>query len=182
MNTVLANRTDCITLVLDDVHDPHNVAAVLRSADAFGVSRVHAVEGGASVRISNRVARGTQNWVELCRYRNRETLLERLRQDRVAIWVAAADEKSRPLEAWQPDRHPTAFVFGNEHRGVDPFWREHADEIFAIPMVGMVESLNISVACAVTLHAVRTRLERSAIDWRLTDERRQEILQHWTAQ
>lgn len=182
MRHVANLRTNYVTVLLDDVHDPHNVAAVLRSADAFGVRDVHAVEQHQRIRVSRRVARGTDCWVNLFRYPSAEIALDVLRSQGFAVWVAAGEAGSGTLAEWT-GVSPTVFVFGNEHAGVRPEIRMRADRLFAIPMAGMVESLNISVACAVTLQHARQQLEtRRLVDHKeycLTPDEQTELLRHW---
>jgi len=182
MTEVARQRTDYVTLLLDGVHDPHNVAAVLRSADAFGLTRVYAAATDQPIEISNKVARGAQRWVELIQAPAGQPLRERLRAQGMQFWVAAQHRDGCSLHAWRPDR-PTAFVFGNEHRGVAPAWLDAADRIFEVPMVGMVESLNISVACAVTLARVRRVLETSHdVDWRLDAQAQADLIARWNGE
>ena len=178
MQAVAEQRSNFITVLLDDVHDPHNLAAVLRSADAFGVRDVHAVETGARIRISNKIARGTQHWVNLYRYASARTALENLKKQGYAIWIAAASPDSRSLNDWRPDQ-PTAFVFGNEHSGVRPEIAGLADAQFEIPMVGMVESLNVSVATAITLYTARQLLVGASPDRLVSSEEAAELQEYW---
>ncbi len=179
MQAVASKRSSFVTVLLDGVHDPHNIAAVLRSADAFGVRDVHVVESGQQVRISNKVARGTQNWVNLYRYPSATVAGGHLQQQGYQLLVAAAGENGIELNEWMPSQR-TAFVFGNEHAGVREDLRNIADGTFQIDMVGMVESLNISVACAITLRHARTRL---AAEPRLLLDHadRQALVEHWGA-
>lgn len=178
MREVAAKRTRFVTLLLDDVHDPHNLAAVLRSADAFGIADVHAIEQTSRIRISRHVARGAERWVHLYRYASAKVAIEALRQQGYQIWVAAGEARAARLQDW-PGTQPTVFVFGNEHSGVCPQLRALADQCFAVPMVGMVESLNISVACAVTLASVRVKLEASNQNFVLAAGEQQALLQYW---
>lgn len=178
MQAVAARRTRFATLLLDDVHDPHNLAAVLRSADAFGIADVHAIEQKQRIRISRTVARGADRWVQLYRYISAKVAIENLRQQGYQIWVAAGETTAAKLSDWSAAQ-PTAFVFGNEHAGVRSELRDLADCCFAVPMVGMVESLNISVACAVTLANVRAKLEANGREFKLDQAAQQALLQQW---
>lgn len=179
MATVAAMRTRFVSVLLAGVHDPHNVAAVLRSADAFGVQDVHAVEAPERLRISNRVARGAARWVDLFRYPAVDVALDFLIARGYAIWAADAGAKSVDLAAWTPAQ-PTVFVFGNEHRGVGDTVRARAHVTFAIPMVGMVESLNVSVACSLTLHHARAQLAACGRDFVLPQAEQAELIRRWT--
>ena len=149
---VVRNRTDGLVLVLDCIADPHNASAVLRSADAFGVQTVHVIVGEYGFRASRGVSKGTHRWLDVVRYQNAEACARRLKQDGYAIYVAAMGADTTPEDLRDTPR--LAVVFGNEHRGVSPEMRSLADGTFAIPMRGFVESLNISVAAAITLQTL----------------------------
>lgn len=166
---VVGARTDDLVLVLDRILDPHNSSAVLRSADAFGVQTVHVIVGEQGFRASRGVSKGTQRWLDVSRYEDAEACARRLKRDGYSIYVAAmsGDTQLEELRA----RSRVAVVFGNEHRGVSVEMQALADGTFSIPMRGFVESLNISVAAAITMQAL-------ASDGRpgLGPDRRQELL------
>jgi len=149
---VVAGRTDDLVVVLDRISDPHNSSAVLRSADAFGVQNVHAIVGQHGFRASRGVSKGTQRWLDVARYATAEACARRLKADGYTICVATMDGETTP-EGLR-GKHRLAVVFGNEHRGVSPEMLAMADGTFSIPMRGFVESLNISVAAAITLQTL----------------------------
>ncbi len=150
---ILDERTRTLTVVLEDVHDPHNAAAVLRSCDAFGVQDVHVVAGpvaGGSFRPSKRVSKGTARWLTLHWWPDPASCVRALRAR--GLRVAVSDlQGGMPLDDLDLTR-PTALVFGNEHAGVSDAMRDLADVRFFVPMHGFVQSLNISVAAAICLH------------------------------
>lgn len=149
---VVAGRTDDLVVVLDRIGDPHNSSAVLRSADAFGVQEVHAIVGDHGFRASRGVSKGTQRWLDVTRYESAEACARRLKADGYTIYVATMDGETTPERLRETSR--LAVVFGNEHHGVSPSMRRLADGTFSIPMRGFVESLNISVAAAITLQTL----------------------------
>jgi tRNA (guanosine-2'-O-)-methyltransferase len=179
MQQVAAERTNFLRLVIQDIHHEHNVSACLRSADAFGIARVDVVTLHESFKPST-AAKGVEQWLILQRYRQIEACADDLRAQGFALAAGYPDAGSVPLHALPLDR-PLAIVFGNEHDGVDDAWKEHLDYRFTIPMVGMVESLNISVSCAITLQALRFRLESSHADFKLSGEEQAQLLNHWAA-
>lgn len=166
---VVAGRTDSLVVVLDRIADPHNSSAILRSADAFGVQNVHAIVGEHGFRASHGVSKGTQRWLDVVRYESAEVCARRLKGDGYAIYVAAMGGETTPERLREVSR--LAVVFGNEHRGVSAEMREIADGTFSIPMRGFVESLNVSVAAAITIQTL-TRGGRPP----LGPERRRELL------
>ena len=173
IDEVVQSRTDELVLVLDRIADPHNSSAVLRSADAFGLQTVHVIVGEHGFRASRGVSKGTHRWLNVVRYRTAEACVRRLKEDGYSIYVAAMGAETTP-----EDLHATgrlAVVFGNEHRGVSPEMRSLADGTFAIPMRGFVESLNISVAAAITMQTL-ARDGRSRIQAARQDELRARFL------
>jgi len=161
---VVGSRTDDLVLVLDGIADPHNSSAALRSADAFGVQSVHVIVGEHGFRASRGVSKGTHRWLDVVRYESAQACARRLKQDGYAIYVAAMGAETQPEDLH--DRSRLAVVFGNEHRGVSPDMQSFADGTFSIPMRGFVDSLNVSVAAAITMQALardgrpRLRAER----------------------
>lgn len=150
MKGVIAARTRSLVPVLEDLADPHNGAAVLRSADAFGCHEVHAVEGRHRFAVSHRVSRGTHRWLEVRKHGSVEDCLAHLQGRGYRVFVAAMDGELTPDDLAREPK--AAVVFGNEHKGVSEAVRAAADGTYQIPMVGFVESLNVSVASAVTLY------------------------------
>ena len=166
---VVAARTDSLAVVLDRLSDPHNSSAVLRSAEAFGVQHVHAVVGIHGFRASQGVAKGTQRWLDVSRYEDADACARRLIADGFSIY-AASMEGSHSLEELRSVPR-LAVVFGNEHHGVSEAMRAHTDGTFSIPMRGFVESLNVSVAAAITMQTLIGDTRPP-----LSDERRRELL------
>ncbi len=154
MEAVVLRRTRSLVPVLEDLADPHNGAAVLRSADAFGCHEVHVIEPRSTFAVSHRVSRGTHRWLELVRHRSTEACLAALSTRGYQVFVAAMDGELTPEDLARVPK--AAVVFGNEHKGVSAVVRDAAAGTYAIPMVGFVESLNVSVASAITLY-VATR-------------------------
>lgn len=159
---VVENRTDGLVIVLDSIADPHNSSAVLRSADAFGVQTVHVIVGEQGFRASRGVSKGTHRWLDVVHHQSAEACARRLKGDGYAIYVASMGADTTLQDLHEVPR--LAVVFGHEHRGVSSAMRGLADGTFSIPMRGFVESLNVSVAAAITMHALagdpRPRLGR----------------------
>ncbi len=158
---VLAGRRPDLTLVLEDIHDPHNVSAVLRSADAVGIMRVRLVyPAGEFPKLGRKSSASASKWVQKTKHSSIRECYDALRAEGFTICATHLGKKAVSL--YDLDlTGKVALVFGNEHRGVSQEAAELADVNFHIPMVGMIESLNVSVACAVTLYeAFRQRLTR----------------------
>ena len=154
IDRTLANRTYNLAVVVDGMVDTGNVAAVMRSADAFGVQAFYAVDRSATYKHSKRTAQGVRKWVDRWVYRSGEEAIAALRERDYQIVVADLSEDAVPID--QVDFSPrTALVLGNELAGVSDAFREAADVAAMIPMSGFVQSLNISVAAAICLHEAR---------------------------
>lgn len=152
ISEVVKARTDSLVIVLEEIADPHNASAILRSADAFGIQTVHVVVGQHGFRAARGVSKGTHRWLDVIRYESAEGCVRALKEDGYTIHVAAMGASTTPADLAREPR--LALVFGNEHRGVSHTMKRHADGAFAIPMRGFVESLNVSVAAAITMQAL----------------------------
>jgi len=153
IDQVLGRRQPGLTVVLEDVHDPHNAAAVLRSCDATGVLEIHTVhehEPDLASRPSRATSSSAAKWVPVVRHGDIAACYSALREQGMQIVATALTDES--VDLYDVDfTRPTAIVMGNEHRGLTSAAIAGADLTVRIPMSGMVESLNISVATAVTL-------------------------------
>jgi tRNA (guanosine-2'-O-)-methyltransferase len=153
IDAVVASRTRSIVPVLEAVDDPRNVAAVLRSADAFGIQEVHVIEGEQPFLASRRVTQGAELWLDLVRHRNAEACVAALRDRGFQVYVATMRGELAPEDLQGIAK--LAVVFGNEHAGASRALLGLCDGSYAIPMHGFAQSLNVSVAAAITLHAAR---------------------------
>ena len=164
---VLSHRQPDLTVVLENVHDPHNVSAVLRSCDAVGVLRIHTIytiEEPPDIEFARTTSASAAKWVEVERHPSVADCYRRLR--RQGMTIVATSVHNGSVDLYEHDLSaPTALVFGNEMRGISDEAAEQADLLLSIPMVGMVQSLNISVACAVVLYeALRQRRAKGLFD------------------
>lgn len=157
---MISKRQPTLTVVLEDVFDPHNASAVLRSCDGVGVKDVHLVYVKQKLprkSFGRSTSASAAKWLDLHYHDSIEECYAILRQQGFAIYATALHDDSREL--YDIDfTQPTALVFGNEKDGVSEAGTSGADGTVYIPMQGMVESLNISVSCAVSLYeAMRQR-------------------------
>lgn len=159
--SVLRHRQPTLTIVMEDIHDPHNVSAMLRSADAVGVMEIQLVYANERFpRLGKKSSASANKWIHRRKFASIEECYTALRDEGFTICATRLGVKSTSLYSLDLTKK-TALVFGNEHRGVSEDASALADVNFQIPMVGMIQSLNVSVACAVTLYeAHRQRLDR----------------------
>ena len=170
---VLKRRQPDLVVVLENVFDPHNASAVLRSCDAVGVLEVHLVynvEEAPEKVFARTTSSGTAKWMDIVRHDSIEACYAALREKGLTILVTALQTDSK--RHFEHDLSaPVALVFGNEQRGASEEAIAGADGTIYIPMLGVVESLNISVACAVTLYeAMRQRQAAGLYDAPRMDE------------
>jgi tRNA (guanosine-2'-O-)-methyltransferase len=153
LKTVLDKRQFNITVVLENVLDPHNISAVMRTCDAIGIQEVYILNTRIAPhkKFGAKSSSSAAKWLTSHTFTDATLCFAYLRNAGFAIYTThlAADSKSLyELDLTQK----IALVFGNEHSGVSDEIRALADGNFLIPQVGIIKSLNISVACAVTLY------------------------------
>ena len=158
IDRAVAQRTRTLTVVMEAFCDPQNVNAVLRTCDAFGVQEVHVVEGLMKPYDRNKkISQNADKWLDVVRWKSTAACLDALKDRGFAIYATHLDDEAGPLGALS-FAGPVALVFGNESRGVSEEALARADARYVIPMRGFVQSLNVSVAAAVSLaHAVERR-------------------------
>ncbi len=157
IDQVVANRTRTLTVVMEALCDPQNVNAVLRTCEAFGVQDLHVIEGVMKPYDRNKkVSQNADKWLDVHRWKDTRSCLEHLRARGFAVYATHLGPGSRGL-AELSFAAKVALVFGNEHRGVSPEALALADARYAIPMLGFVQSLNVSVAAAVSIAAAVQR-------------------------
>jgi len=176
---VLSQRTRFVTVVLEAVHDGHNQAAVLRSADAFGLQDVTIVEAGARFAPCSGVSQGAHKWLTLHREPDIASAVGHLRQRGYRVFASRLDTGAAPLSELPLDQ-PVALVFGNEHLGVSDEASELADGAFVVPMSGFVQSMNVSVAAAVAMFETARRARHAVGEcYGLSAGERREVLAGW---
>ncbi len=157
IDEVVAGRTRTLTVVMEAFCDPQNVNAVVRTCEAFGVQDLHVVEGVMKPYDRNRkVSQNADKWLDVHRWKDTRTCLEHLRGQGFAVYATHLGPGSRGLSQLS-FAGKVALVFGNEHRGVSDEALALADARYAIPMLGFVQSLNVSVAAAVSIAAAIER-------------------------
>jgi tRNA (guanosine-2'-O-)-methyltransferase len=146
IDAAVASRLAGLRVVIENLHDPHNGAAVLRSAEAFGIQRVDVIESTERFRFSSTVTQGCEKWLDVVRHKTLDAAVSDLRRDGFEIYAAVpgADASVEDLSF----ARPAAVMVGNEHEGLTGAAIAAADRVFSIPMPGMTTSLNLSVATA----------------------------------
>ena len=165
IRSVLEHRQPGLTVVMENIHDPHNVSAILRSCDAVGVMSVELLYTAEKFpRIGKKSSSSANKWVDRRKHSSVDQCYGLLRSEGFKIVATRLGSGSRLLYDFDLTRK-TALVLGNEHRGVSDEAAGKADECLYIPMMGMIESLNVSVAAAVCLYeSLRQRLAKGMMN------------------
>ncbi len=180
---VIDYRTKHFTVVLENIYQPHNASAVLRSCDLTGIQDVHIIENNNEYTPNPEVAMGSAKWLNLHKYQhetdNTLQTINYLKQQGYKI-VATTPHKENYSPHNLPIDEKTALLFGTELSGLSDVAIENADEFVKIPQFGFTESYNISVSVALLLYTLINRLHSSNINWQLSDEERSNIMLEWT--
>ena len=180
---VLNFRTRHLTIVLEDLYQPHNASAVLRSCDIFGIQDIHVVENKNAYTVHRDIALGSPKWLSVHKYKTYENnsleCIQQLKQKGYRIIATTPHEKDCSILDLPVDK-PLALIFGTELTGISDTVREHADEFVKIPMFGFTESFNISVSAAICLHTLVTKLHQlETVDWHLNEEEKEQLKLMW---
>ena len=179
LREVLMRRTGYIAIAMEAVDDGHNQAAILRSAEAFGVQNVVVIEGKQPFQPAKGVTQGAHKWLTIRRMPGIQDTIDALHAWGFQVYATDLGEGARPIEAIGLAR-PTAILFGNEKEGVSREALERADGRFYIPMAGFVQSFNVSVAAAIALYELTRRAREIAKDrYELKPSERHKLFVTW---
>ncbi|MGY3568421.1 tRNA (guanosine(18)-2'-O)-methyltransferase TrmH [Vibrio paucivorans] len=158
---VLKSRQTDLTLCLEEVHKPNNVSAVIRTADATGIHKVHAVWPN-EMRTLSHTSAGARNWVEVDTHDTIGDAIGELKSQGMQVLVTNLSDTAVDFREIDYTK-PTAIILGNEKTGASKQALEMADQDIIIPMIGMVQSLNVSVASAVLLYEAQRQREMAGM-------------------
>jgi len=177
INKMLDQRQPDLTVCMEGVHKRHNLAAVVRTADAIGISDVHAIWKSEEMEVRGGSAAGSQNWIDVHNYNKTADAICELKKQGMQVLVTNLSDTAVDFHEIDYTK-PTAIILGQEKFGASDIALEMADQHIVIPMVGMVQSLNVSVACSVVLYeAQRQRQLAGMYDTpRISEQRRQRFL------
>ena len=155
---VLSKRQPSLQLVLENIHDPHNVSAIFRTCDAAGIQRVSLVYNLEKFpKIGKKSSASAYKWIDKEKYKTIEECYNQLKKEKYKVYASSLESDTKSI--YELDfTIKSAIIFGNEHRGLSREAMDLADERFFIPMFGMVQSLNVSVSAAISIYeALRQR-------------------------
>lgn len=183
IRNILPFRTRYLTVVLEDIYQPHNASAVLRSCDCFGIQDVHIIENLNQYTVNPDVSLGSSKWLTLHRHNssshNTASALQQLKTQGYRIVATTPHTEGSQLEDFNLHAGKCAFCFGTEMEGLSSTALTYADEHLKIPLYGFTESLNLSVSAALIMHYLSHQLRQSTIDWQLSQEEQAELQLEW---
>ena len=184
--TVIKERTEYMTVLLEDIYQPQNASAVLRSCDCFGVQDVHIIENRNEYRVNPDVALGSSKWLNLKKYSDLENntleAINVLKNKGYRMVATSPHTDDSTVDSFDIKKGKFALMFGSEMPGLSNIAMENADEFLKIPMYGFTESFNISVSAAIIMNRLSTRIRKSDIEYTLTNTQQNEILLSWIKQ
>ena len=180
---VLAERTRYLTVVLEDIQQPNNISAAIRSVEACGVQEVSVIEQRHEYAVNISITKGASEWVDIVRYNtpeinNTELCYAALRARGYTIVATTPHPRGYTLPAL-PIEKPLALIFGTEETGLSEYAIEHADAHVTIPMCGFTQSFNISVSVALCVYDLMARIRASNISWRLSSHEAELLELEW---
>lgn len=174
-------KTDYLTVVLENIYQEHNASAVLRTCESFGIQSLHIIEKDCKYQVQRDIARGAGGWIDMYNYSDKNPTvdcLKHLKSKGYRILATTPHENDCTIETVPIDQ-PMALVFGTEGDGISQEVIDLADEFVKIPMYGFTESLNISVSAAISMYTLRSRLEKSDVNWRMSEEELTKLKIKW---
>ena len=179
IDKVLSERTRHVTLVFEDINIPHNVSAVLRTAECLGLQDLHFIKNKNTYTVNRKIVNGAAKWLTMHHYsetyNNIDSCYSYLREMGYKIYATSLQETSRSIYDLNPNEK-TAIVFGTESDGISIEAGEKADGFVHVPMAGFTESFNLSVSATICL----TVLKGKQKNWPpISEEEKLELKAHW---
>ena len=180
---VAANRTRYITPVLEDIYQPQNASAVLRTCDCLGIQDIHIIEQRNRYKLNPDVELGSAQWLNLIRYNkpegNTEVAIHNLKAKGYRIVATTPHSSDISLDDLDLSGGKIALLFGTELNGLSQQAIDLSDEFIRIPMTGFTESFNISVSVAIVAYSLVRELRNSSLPWKLNNEEQKVLILDW---
>ena len=181
-NEKIEQRTNHVTLVLEDIYQAQNTSAAIRTSDCFGIQNVHVIENSNEFNVYKDITLGSSNWLNINKYNkeenNSKACFDSLKKQGYKIVATSPLQHHDSVFDFNVD-DKIALVLGNELNGISEIAKQEADEFITIPMYGFTESFNISVSAALCLSEISKRVRESDIDWKLSEEEKNDVLIKW---
>lgn len=185
LNNVLDNRTTHFCVAMEDLFYERNSGAIIRTADGYGIQNVHVIEPKDSFKskVTNIISKGAEKWVTKTQHddikNGAKQCIDQLRKQGYQIVATSPHTDGHTIHDFDITKK-SAFFLGAEKTGISDIVMEEADDYISMPIYGFTESYNVSVANAILLHELVNRLRKSDVDWKLSEEERNEIMLDWT--
>lgn len=180
---VLKDRTDYMCVVLENIYNPQNSSAVIRSADCFGIQNVHIIEGKWEFKTHEEITKGSSKWVDVSHHEQKENnnraVFQQLKKEGYRLVATSPHAEKSELKDFDVTAGKFALIMGNEMDGITDVAREEADAFIQIPMYGFTESFNLSVAASICFHHLSYKIREAGVDWPLSEAQKGEILYRW---
>lgn len=183
LESILSLRTRYLTVAVENLYQPQNASAVLRTCDCFGIQNVNVIEQYNQYRVNPEIAMGSDQWLTVKKYPASPTVtldaIADLRRAGYRIVATTPHSNDVLLPDFNLAKGKFALFFGTERRGLTADVLDNADEFLRIPMYGFTESFNVSVSVAIILGNLVERLHNSDIDWHLSPAEHDEVMLTW---
>ncbi|MCS6819367.1 MAG: RNA methyltransferase [Chitinophagales bacterium] len=179
---VLTYRTSHISILTEYLYDEQNLYAIVRTAECLGVQHIHVLEQQERLKPAKKVSRGSHKWLSIHHHFYTEDCVDELFNSfkKAGYYLAAAEPgQGGYLPENIPLEKPLLLIFGKEHTGLSQKAKEAANYFLQIPIYGLTESYNVSVAAAICLYSIIQRLHNSNIHWQLDDKEKKFLWHKW---
>lgn len=179
----IKNRTQYLTIVLENIFQGRNISASIRSADCFGIQDVHIIENDNIFNHDEEVSMGAEKWITVKRYNKKKNnsieAIKDLKNKGYQIIATTPHKTKYSLHDINISNQKTALIFGSEVMGCSKESLELADQRVKIPMYGFTESFNISVSVSLCLHHLNYKMRQSGINWNLSHYEECKVMLQW---
>jgi len=181
---VINMRTRYFTVVMENIKHSHNINAVLRSCECFGIQDLYLINDHTPFNLHKKIAKGSSKWLTLNKYevqkeQNSVKALSDLKNRGYRIVATTPNPAAISIHDLDITCSPLAFVFGTELTGISSDVEKMANVFVTIPTVGFTQSLNISVSTALVLQIITDKMHKSAMDWALTNSEKTDLMLEW---
>ena len=180
INSVVSLRQRGIIVILEDIHDPHNAAAIMRTCDGLGIQEVYVIiekEEYYNIKKIGKVSSSSANkWLTFHIFRSTQECFRELKKQGYVVALTILNKEAEDASCAKLTDKKLALVIGNEHRGVSPVAQKLADRKLYLPMAGFVESFNVSVSAALFLYEIIRQRSASGKNYHLSTKEATKLL------
>jgi len=176
-------RTNYMTFVMENIYQPQNASAVLRTCDCLGIQNVHVIENSNEYNVNPQITLGSNKWLTIAKYNDKENntldAINALKTEGYRIVATTPHTNDIELDNFDIAKGKFAMVIGTEKEGITETVLDNADEYVRIPMYGFTESYNLSVSAAIIAHTLMEKLRSSNIKWQMSENELTDIKLEW---